>query len=123
RRSGRAAPVRGRLRRGNRSGRPGHPAGHRPAAGSAAPSLNVFARASVVNSTQGKAILNPEVDMSQASPVAGAPDTCTLSLELNGQQQQLQVQPWTTLLDLLREQLALTGTKKGCDHGQCGACT
>jgi len=49
--------------------------------------------------------------------------TCTLSLHLNGQQYQLEVQPWTTLLDLLREQLDLTGTKKGCDHGQCGACT
>ena len=35
----------------------------------------------------------------------------------------MQVAPWTTLLDLLREYLDLTGTKKGCDHGQCGACT
>ncbi|MGG5289272.1 (2Fe-2S)-binding protein [Pseudomonas shirazensis] len=46
-----------------------------------------------------------------------------ISLTLNGTPRQLQVQPWTTLLDLLREQLDLTGTKKGCDHGQCGACT
>lgn len=47
----------------------------------------------------------------------------TLSFTLNGQPQTLTVQPWTTLLDLLREQLDLVGTKKGCDHGQCGACT
>mgnify|MGYP003575913511 FL=1 len=46
-----------------------------------------------------------------------------IRLTLNGQPQSLQVPPWTTLLDLLREQLDLVGTKKGCDHGQCGACT
>lgn len=46
-----------------------------------------------------------------------------ISLTLNGQPRQLNVQPWTTLLDLLRDQLDLVGSKKGCDHGQCGACT
>ena len=46
-----------------------------------------------------------------------------LILEVNGVQQKLSVEPRVTLLDLLREQLKLTGTKKGCDHGQCGACT
>lgn len=46
-----------------------------------------------------------------------------LGLTLNGRARQLEVLPWTTLLDLLREQLDLIGTKKGCDHGQCGACT
>lgn len=59
--------------------------------------------------------------MSENSSAAG--QTCTISLELNGERRELQVQPWTTLLDLLRDQLGLTGTKKGCDHGQCGACT
>jgi xanthine dehydrogenase YagT iron-sulfur-binding subunit len=46
-----------------------------------------------------------------------------LSVEVNGSAHKLSVEPRTTLLDLLREQLELTGTKKGCDHGQCGACT
>jgi xanthine dehydrogenase YagT iron-sulfur-binding subunit len=44
-------------------------------------------------------------------------------LKVNGRAEHLDVAPWTILLDLLREQLHLTGTKKGCDHGQCGACT
>lgn len=50
-------------------------------------------------------------------------ETVSVSLTVNGVSHELQVAPWTTLLDLLRETLDLTGTKKGCDHGQCGACT
>jgi xanthine dehydrogenase YagT iron-sulfur-binding subunit len=46
-----------------------------------------------------------------------------LEIEVNGIAHTLSVEPRVTLLDLLREQLDLTGTKKGCDHGQCGACT
>jgi xanthine dehydrogenase YagT iron-sulfur-binding subunit len=46
-----------------------------------------------------------------------------ITLTVNGEEKQLSVAPWTTLLDLLRDYLGLTGTKKGCDHGQCGACT
>jgi xanthine dehydrogenase YagT iron-sulfur-binding subunit len=46
-----------------------------------------------------------------------------VALNINGQQRELEVAPWTTLLDALRDHLGLTGTKKGCDHGQCGACT
>jgi xanthine dehydrogenase YagT iron-sulfur-binding subunit len=51
------------------------------------------------------------------------PDKIALSLIVNGVARQLEVAPWTTLLDALRDHLDLTGTKKGCDHGQCGACT
>jgi xanthine dehydrogenase YagT iron-sulfur-binding subunit len=46
-----------------------------------------------------------------------------VSLNVNGVDTQLSLAPWTTLLDALRDHLHLTGTKKGCDHGQCGACT
>ena len=46
-----------------------------------------------------------------------------ISLRVNGKDHQLQIDPRTTLLDCLRETIVLTGTKKGCDHGQCGACT
>jgi xanthine dehydrogenase YagT iron-sulfur-binding subunit len=49
--------------------------------------------------------------------------TVDVGLTVNGAHHDLKVDTRTTLLDLLREQLGLTGTKKGCDHGQCGACT
>jgi len=55
--------------------------------------------------------------------VAAAFDKIPLTLKINGVKHKLSVEPRTTLLDLLREQLHLTGTKKGCDYGQCGACT
>jgi xanthine dehydrogenase YagT iron-sulfur-binding subunit len=52
---------------------------------------------------------------------ASEPQACRI--QINGQEHRLILDSRTTLLDLLREQLHLTGTKKGCDHGQCGACT
>ena len=51
------------------------------------------------------------------------PGTSAYSLIINGSKHDLHTEPRVTLLDLLRERLHLTGTKKGCDHGQCGACT
>jgi len=49
--------------------------------------------------------------------------TIPIHLTINGHSHELQVEPRVTLLDALRDRLDLTGTKKGCDHGQCGACT
>ena len=64
------------------------------------------------------------LDRAAAQRVAADPiGTLPLRLSINGEARELQVEPWTTLLDLLRDKLDLTGSKKGCDHGQCGACT
>jgi xanthine dehydrogenase YagT iron-sulfur-binding subunit len=52
-----------------------------------------------------------------------APVTAKVALDVNGKAQELNLDTRTTLLDALREHMHLTGTKKGCDHGQCGACT
>jgi xanthine dehydrogenase YagT iron-sulfur-binding subunit len=53
-------------------------------------------------------------------PIAG---TAKTNLSVNGKDYALEIEPRVTLLDALREHIGLTGTKKGCDHGQCGACT
>ena len=51
------------------------------------------------------------------------PAYISMMLNVNGTTHSLEIEPRVTLLDALREHLHLTGTKKGCDHGQCGACT
>jgi xanthine dehydrogenase YagT iron-sulfur-binding subunit len=64
----------------------------------------------------------PLVAKGQA-PAADAPVMSKVSFNVNGKSYNLKLDTRTSLLDALREQLHLTGTKKGCDHGQCGACT
>ncbi len=62
-------------------------------------------------------------DGSAGPAVATGAETMAVSLKINGAAQSLKIDPRTTLLDALRERLQMTGTKKGCDHGQCGSCT
>jgi xanthine dehydrogenase YagT iron-sulfur-binding subunit len=64
----------------------------------------------------------PALAETQATPAVAA-GTVAVTLKVNGQAHPMQLDPRTTLLDCLRDNLELSGTKKGCDHGQCGACT
>jgi xanthine dehydrogenase YagT iron-sulfur-binding subunit len=70
------------------------------------------------SSTPGQS--GPPAAKANGPSIAGA---VPIKLRINGKEHQLRIDPRTTLLDCIRETVALTGTKKGCDHGQCGACT
>ncbi len=65
----------------------------------------------------------PAAPQTEAETAAAEPGAIPVILKVNGQTHKLMLEPRVTLLDSLREDLRLPGTKKGCDHGQCGACT
>jgi xanthine dehydrogenase YagT iron-sulfur-binding subunit len=77
---------------------------------------------SYLDSGQRVSILE-QIPIPEAIRVESYPNTITVTLSVNGTSRILNIEPCVTLLDALREYLGLTGTKKGCDHGQCGACT
>ena len=74
------------------------------------------------NSNRHFSILD-QMPLQQRQTASVGSNTIAVKLNINGEQHELQLEPCVTLLDTLREYLGLTGSKKGCDHGQCGACT
>jgi xanthine dehydrogenase YagT iron-sulfur-binding subunit len=93
------------------------------------PALGRFSRRSFLSQLGAAGIVATTPPLLSAAPAAAqeasAPPagTVPLTLRVNGDTHTLNIDPRTTLLDCLRENLDLPGTKKGCDHGQCGACT
>jgi len=82
----------------------------------------VAGAAAVTSTATGDADAQPAF-LASAATNPGAPAMSSVSLRVNGEVRNLDLDTRTTLLDALREHLQLTGSKKGCDHGQCGACT
>src|SRR6266516_5336752 len=100
--------------------------GHEQSGGPSDPTRRDFLR--TVGSTAAATVITGCASVRPDSPeaVAAAANiegAVPITLRINGKDHPLRIDPRTTLLDCIRETVALTGTKKGCDHGQCGACT
>jgi xanthine dehydrogenase YagT iron-sulfur-binding subunit len=85
-------------------------------------SMKLTRRAFLITGAGSVAAATLPADLA-AQPAPAPPVLARLALQVNGTQRELKLDTRTTLLDALREDLQLTGSKKGCDHGQCGACT
>lgn len=89
--------------------------------GAARPTRRTVLKTAAV--TAGGAALAPRTAVAAGAEEVTAAGTAKITLSVNGKRRVVEVEPRVTLLDALRERLGLTGTKKGCDRGECGACT
>jgi xanthine dehydrogenase YagT iron-sulfur-binding subunit len=85
--------------------------------------LAITRRTVIAGSAAGVAATSIPLVRARAASPGGSVPTAKVGFTVNGQHRELELDTRTTLLDALREHLKLNGTKKGCDHGQCGACT
>src|SRR6476660_6410207 len=79
--------------------------------------------AAIISNFAEKTVAQTPVKKTTPMLKSSISETMKVTLQVNGTKHSLQIEPRVTLLDALREYIGLTGSKKGCDHGQCGACT
>ena len=109
--------------RSDRDEKPGEASSHEFGKSTRRTFISRLGKAGLLATTARVTTAFGQSSVKEQSASAESKDAIPVTLTVNGKRHDLRIDPRTTLLDCLREHLHLTGSKKGCDHGQCGACT